>query len=410
MFKKYENLEKLYYKKINIEDESKKRKENPCAYITNLFINPILRGEKIQNKSFNLFYLSLPKLYLLQEKIFINSKEILKLDLKLPDVAKYSCVKEIMINEINKSNGIEGVYSTKKELYESINSSKPTRFSGIVNKYKQIIENKINKINSPEEIKKIYDDIFEKDILSNSENKLDGKLFRKEKINISNGLSNIHTGDFPEEIIISHINDLISFMNTQDVPTLIKACITHYYFEYIHPFYDGNGRFGRFLFSMYLAKKIDIYTGLSLSYSIFGNKKLYSNLFTNVSNPKNYGEITFFIIEMLNFIIKGQESIIEMLSHKLLKLKFVEDHIKNIEDEKIGDIEKTILFIYSQNYIFTRNNPLSDLELLKYLPNIKNIITLRKKLETLTELSYLKEFSKKPKTRILDTKLKEIFD
>lgn len=77
--------------------------------------------------------------------------------------------------------------------------------------------------------------------------------------------STIHTGDSSEEMILDHINNLIEFMNKNDLPSLIKGAIVHYYFEYIHPFYDGNGRFGRYLFSMYLARKIDIYTGLSLS-------------------------------------------------------------------------------------------------------------------------------------------------
>ena len=45
-----------------------------------------------------------------------------------------------LINEIIKSNGIEGVHTTKKDVYDSMNSNKKYRFSGIVKKYKQITE------------------------------------------------------------------------------------------------------------------------------------------------------------------------------------------------------------------------------------------------------------------------------
>ena len=83
-----------------------------------------------------------------------------------------------MINEIIKTNKIEGVVSTKKDISESMNTKK-ARFSGIVNKYKEITEGNLEKINSVEEIRKIYDDIFKEDILKNPENELDGKLFRK---------------------------------------------------------------------------------------------------------------------------------------------------------------------------------------------------------------------------------------
>lgn len=118
-----------------------------------------------------------------------------------------------MVNEIIKSNGIEGVHTTKKDIYNSMESQKATRFSGIIKKYQQIINENIEKITSPAEIRKIYNDIFEEDILKNPDNHLDGELFRKESIHISNGIENIHTEDSNEKVIIKHLWDLIEFMN-----------------------------------------------------------------------------------------------------------------------------------------------------------------------------------------------------
>ncbi|WP_027128535.1 Fic family protein [Fusobacterium perfoetens] len=403
----YEPLTKLYYKGLNTEEIYLQRINNICSYNTNLKIFPILRGERVTKNEFSLFYLPINELSLLQEKIFFNSKDILSLASLLPEVARKACIKDIMTNEINRTNGIEGVYSTKKEIYESMASTKTTRYSGIINKYIQIIDNNITNINSPEEIRKIYDDIFSEDILKNPENQLDGKLFRKNKINISNGVRNIHTGDTTEENIISHLNDLINFMNIKEIPSLIKASIVHYYFEYIHPFYDGNGRFGRLLFSMYLARKIDIFTGLSLSYAIFSDKKTYSDLFLETSNVKNYGEVTFFITGMLKFIIKGQESIIQMLKDKIEKLNFAFAY--TAKQNNIEDIEKTILIIYIQSYIFAKENPLSDKELLTYM-DFKSILTLKKHLTTLTNKGFITQTSNRPITRTISDNLKEIFD
>lgn len=207
-------------------------------------------------------------------------------------------------------------------------------------------------------------------------------------------------------MILDHINNLIEFMNKNDLPSLIKGAIVHYYFEYIHPFYYGNGRFGRYLFSMYLARKIDIYTGLSLSYAIFENKKKYSDLFLNTSNVKNYGEVTFFIKGMLEFIIKGQESIIEMLNDKILKLTYAESYIDKLKD--IGLEEKNILYVYIQNYIFAKDNPLKDKELLNYTSNINSLPTLRRYLKELTDLDYITMVSKKPIIRTVSNKVKEI--
>ena len=399
----YLELSKLYYQKANIEEELNKRLENPCVYKTSLYISPILRGERV-SKEAELFFLPIKNVLMLQDEIIQNSRDILNLSNELPEVALNYCVREIMVNEIIKSNGIEGVHTTKKDVYDSMNSNKKYRFSGIIKKYKQITENKIEKINSAEEILKIYDEVFSEEIVINPENKLDGKLFRKGIVHITTGMKNVHLGDTTEELILEHIEKLIEFMNRKDINFLLKACITHYYFEYIHPFYDGNGRFGRLIFSMYLARKLDVFTGLSLSYAIFSEKEKYSKLFLNTSNSKNFGEITFFLIGMLELIKKGQESIIKMLEDKIEKLNFSRNYLNNLN---LSDLEKDIMFVYIQNHIFS-NSDLEDKELCKIINMSRP--TLKNNIEQLIKKEYLTKISKKPITHVLSDKLQKVID
>ena len=400
----YLELSKLYYQKANIEEELNKRLENPCVYKTSLYISPILRGERV-SKEVELFFLPIKNVLMLQDEIIQNSRNILNLSNELPEVALNYCVREIMVNEIIKSNGIEGVHTTKKDVYDSMNSNKKYRFSGIIKKYKQITENKIEKINSAEEIRKIYDEVFSEEIMINPENQLDGKLFRKGLVYVTDSsMKNVHLGDSNEDLILKHIQNLIIFMNKKDINFLLKACITHYYFEYIYPFYDGNGRFGRLIFSMYLARKLDVFTGLSLSYAIFSEKEKYSKLFLNTSNSKNFGEITFFLIGMLELIKKGQESIIKMLEDKIEKLNFSRNYLNNLN---LSDLEKDIMFVYIQNHIFS-NSDLEDKELCKIINMSRP--TLKNNIEQLIKKEYLTKISKKPITHVLSDKLQKVID
>ncbi len=41
------------------------------------------------------------------------------------------------------------------------------------------------------------------------------------------------------------MDDLFGWLNDTEAPMLVKSCVFHYEFEFIHPFPDGNGRMGR---------------------------------------------------------------------------------------------------------------------------------------------------------------------
>lgn len=51
------------------------------------------------------------------------------------------------------------------------------------------------------------------------------------------------------------MNDLIAYLNRDDVPVMVQAAIGHAQFESIHPFTDGNGRLGRALVSAVLRRR-----------------------------------------------------------------------------------------------------------------------------------------------------------
>ena len=413
MTNKYENLIKLYYKKRNIEEEYIKRRKNPATLITDLKINPIKRGNKILDKEYNLFYVNLLEHTLLQEKIMENSKKIISLSNpnKFPQIAIKEIINKILSNELDKTNKIEGIETIKSEIYYSLkddkkSSKKNNKLEGIVKKYKDIMEKNFKDtqhIDNLSSFRKIYDEMFE-DFEKSGNYKLDGKYFRKNTVKVINGLGNtIHIGVNGEEAIEKNIEDLIQFMNRKDIPFLIKASISHFFFEYIHPFYDGNGRFGRYLLSLYLARKLDILTAFSVSYSISKNLDDYYKSFVEVEDVNNYGEITFFVGNILETIKKGQEEIIKLLNDSIMKLSYSFEIFEEITKNLILK-EKDILFIYLQNYLFNDFEKTSNIELTNIL-QVYSQQTINKYTQKLEKKGYLVKVNQKPLTYTLSNKI-----
>lgn len=413
MSNKYEKLIKLYYKKKNIDKEYIKRIENPATLITELKINPMKKGNKILDKEYNLFYVNLLEHTLLQEKIVKNSNKINYISNKLPQIVFKEIIMKILSNELYKTNKIEGIETIKSEIYYSLkddkkSSKKNNKLEGIVKKYKDIMEKNFKDtqhIDNLSSFRKIYDEMFE-GFEKSGNYKLDGKYFRKNTVKVINGLGNtIHIGVNGEEAIEKNIESLIEFMDRKDIPFLVKASIIHFFFEYIHPFYDGNGRFGRYLLSLYLAKKLDNLTAFSISYSISRNLDDYYKSFVEVEDINNYGEITFFVENILKTIKNGQEMIIELLNDSVMRFK----HSMEILDEltkELSEKENIILQIYLQNYLFNDFEELTNVELTAIIGDLIQQ-TINKYTQELEKKGYLVKIKQRPLTYSLSEKITE---
>jgi len=59
----------------------------------------------------------------------------------------------------------------------------------------------------------------------------------------------------PEDRVTALLDDLVVFVNRNDLPAVAQAAIVHAQFETIHPFGDGNGRAGRALIHVILRRR-----------------------------------------------------------------------------------------------------------------------------------------------------------
>jgi Fic family protein len=69
-----------------------------------------------------------------------------------------------------------------------------------------------------------------------------------------------HLVTAPPEEVPALVDDLVAYVNRDDVDPVSQAAIAHGQFEIIHPFADGNGRVGRVLVAWVLVRRLALIT------------------------------------------------------------------------------------------------------------------------------------------------------
>ena len=179
------------------------------------------------------------------------------------------------------------------------------------------------------------------------------------------------------------------------MPKVYGAMLGHFLFEYIHPFYDGNGRTGRYLLALWLSEPLSVLTSLSLSRVILENKTAYYRSFRDAEKDLMYGELTFFVTQMLEFVRTAQDDLEEDLTEKREALNGAHERLtRTCEEQRLSDVEYRVLYMLVQDGLFASTPGVSLREVATYVELGKQ--TARKYVSALVEKGLADEVSKNP--------------
>lgn len=130
--------------------------------------------------------------------------------------------------------------------------------------------------------------------------------FRHRAVGVLAGETVVHIAP-PAELVPGLIADLFEWLKKAADHLLIRSCVFHYEFEFIHPFTDGNGRMGRLWQSLILARLHPVFQFLPVENMVYNEQQKYYQAINASSAARNSGIFIDFMLNELLQTLKLQQ-------------------------------------------------------------------------------------------------------
>ena len=185
----------------------------------------------------------------------------------------------------------------------------------------------------------------------------------------------------PPQRVPELMGDLFAWLKESKDHLLIRSCVFHYEFEFIHPFSDGNGRTGRLWQSLILGRLNPLFEHLPVENMVYANQQEYYNAIAASTAKGQSGPfIDFMLYEILKTL---QKNITEEVPNKapnkvpnkselsVLRLLADNSHLTRVElAEQIGmtdnGIKKIIANMKAAGWIERKGSNKTGYWIVKY--------------------------------------------
>jgi len=342
----------LYWDEIKYKQIPEPLFAEEAWYLVKQFRTYLSRATIIKTEKGNYFkWIRLPYVDEFLHKIDISSggQIFASMDV-ISESNKQKFISRGIIEEAIASSQLEGAHTTRQAAKKMITEKKqPT------NKDEQMILNNFNTILK-------IDEDYKKQVLSESlifelhrmityktVTKEEQGRFRKNQDGIvvrgPIGSQEYITHVPPnEDFVKEEMKKLLEYandgINDKFVHPIIKAIFLHFWFGYLHPFTDGNGRLARALFYWYLLRKgywtfmyLPISTVIKLAPVQYAMAYIYSEQDSN--------DFTYFFDFHIRKIIQSLNDFIDYVSKKILENKEIDKIVS--KDIHLVDRQKYLL-------------------------------------------------------------------
>ena len=123
--------------------------------------------------------------------------------------------------------------------------------------------------------------------------------FRSGGVGIFAGQRLVHMAP-PAKIVPVHIGNLLNWVENSSTHPLIKSCVFHYEFEFIHPFADGNGRMGRMWQTLLLARWKPLFAWLPVEELIRKRQQEYYDVLAVCDKAADSTAFIEYMLQIIN--------------------------------------------------------------------------------------------------------------
>ncbi len=274
---------------------------------------------------------------------------------------KKQLVQSFLIREIESTNGIENIHSTRHDIFELIQSRKNGRdkkLVSIVNGYLLLLNEHTDSPTDLQQLRYLYDRLLKGAI--EKEDKPDGEYFRKKPVYITDGLKNVHRGFYPEKMINEGMQEFLDLQNDSKIDLFERLILSHFLFETVHPFYDGNGRFGRFLITQKYFNETGSYLALGVSTAFNHRKKHYYKALDEARHEHMYGSLNTYVEDIVDIIHTYNQDLISELKEKKSKIDMLA-----FSEETFTRSEREILKLMAESSLLS-DFGISNAEIIEY--------------------------------------------